>query len=77
MSNPTNQTVLIGPAASDEMCNFYLMFSVPTENGLPKKRACWSPGPPVFKWAGKWDPLLGEFGGGLTNIPNEEASKMP
>lgn len=49
MQNPGQQTVEIGPTSEDEMCNFYIMYSVSGEEDI-KDPVCTSPGPPNWKW---------------------------
>ncbi len=68
MVNFLGDPVSVGPASDDEMCNFYLMFWV--EGGrLPKRRLCWSSGPPLYSLAGGRDGDQGGFGAGLSNVP--------
>lgn len=69
MVNYRNSAVSVGSTNTDEMCNFYLMYWVEGQEILSQK-SCWSLGPPVYSWGG-W--LLG---GGLSNIPDEEASTL-
>jgi len=59
----------IGATAEDEMCNFYMMYWVQGQEKLKKER-CVSVGPPVYSWD-RWI-----VGGGLSNIPDEEASSL-
>ena len=59
----------VGATADDEMCNFYMMYWVDGEEKLYNER-CGSLGPPVYSW-GRWI-----VGGGLSNIPDEEASSL-
>ena len=59
----------VGATAEDEMCNFYMMYWVDGQEKLNNER-CLSLGPPVYSW-GRWI-----IGGGLTNIPDEEASSL-
>ena len=58
----------VGPTASHEMCNFYLMYWVEGRRKLNQER-CYSVGPPVYSW----DRLII---GGLSNIPDVEASRL-
>ena len=69
MVNHRNHAVWVGSTREDEMCNFYLMYWVDGKDILSKKN-CNSLGPPIYSWGG-W--LLG---GGLSNIPDEEASSL-
>lgn len=67
--NDHDWTVLIGPTNDDEMCNFYIMYWV--DGGKPiSPSTCFTPGPPLWSWGG-W-----EFGAGLDNIPEIEASTL-
>jgi len=59
----------VGATAEDEMCNFYMMYWVDGQEKLSSER-CVSMGPPVYAWD-RWI-----IGGGLTNIPDEEASSL-
>ena len=59
----------VGATAEDEMCNFYMMYWVEGEEKLGNER-CNSVGPPVYTWD-RW-----LVGGGLSNIPDEEASSL-
>jgi len=59
----------VGATADDEMCNFYIMYWVKGQEKLNKER-CVSVGPPVYAWD-RWI-----VGGGLSNIPDEEASSL-
>lgn len=59
----------VGSTAEDEMCNFYMMYWVEGNQVLSSQR-CTTTGPPVYSWGG-WI-----IGGGLTNIPEEEASSL-
>eukprot|EP00095_Tigriopus_kingsejongensis_P006399 maker-scaffold1351_size46012-snap-gene-0.14 protein:Tk06399 transcript:maker-scaffold1351_size46012-snap-gene-0.14-mRNA-1 annotation:"peptidylglycine alpha-hydroxylating monooxygenase" len=70
MVNHRNEAVWVGSTRLDEMCNFYLMYWVHGKDIL-KKNSCSSIGPPIYSWNG-W--LLG---GGLSNIPDDEASALP
>jgi len=58
----------VGATAEDEMCNFYMMYWV--EGDILNGEWCTSLGPPVYTW----DRFL--VGGGLTNIPDEQASSL-
>ena len=60
----------VGATARDEMCNFYLMYWVDGRQKLENER-CFSIGPPVYAWD-RW-----LVGGGLRNVPQEEASSLP
>jgi len=59
----------VGATAEDEMCNFYMMYWVQGDKKLSGER-CNSVGPPVYTWD-RW-----LVGGGLSNIPDEEASSL-
>jgi len=67
MVNNGDSAVSVGNTRQDEMCNFYMMFWVDGTE-LPEQRTCSSLGPPFYSWGG-W-----LFGGGLTKIPETEAS---
>ena len=67
--NYLDETVSVGPAKDDEMCNFYLMYWVEGNNVMSQK-SCFSLGPPIYSWDG-WI-----LGGGLNNIPDDEASTL-
>merc|ERR1711992_20814 len=69
MVNDRDHAVTVGTTNDDEMCNFYLMYWVEGSEVMSQK-TCFSLGPPVYSWGG-W--LLG---GGLSNIPDEEASTL-
>lgn len=69
MKNTKDHAVSVGSTNEDEMCNFYLMYWVEGTEILSQK-SCFSFGPPIYSWAG-WI-----LGGGLTNIPDEEASTL-
>ncbi len=71
MNNWKDQAVWVGATREDEMCNFYLMYWVNGKDILKQKR-CGSMGPPLYSW-GNW---IWPFGAGLSNIPDEEASKL-
>ena len=63
------------PAAKCLFCGEYLMVNKclvePTEsNNVMSQKSCFSLGPPVYSWDG-WI-----LGGGLSNIPDEEASSL-
>ena len=63
----------IGSTKEDEMCNFYVMYYVSNagEDQQPvSPNTCFTQGPPMWSWGG-W-----EFGAGLKNIPDEEASTL-
>jgi len=60
----------VGATAEDEMCNFYLMYWVDGQEKLKNER-CVSVGPPVYSWGRIWP-----IGGGLSNIPDNEASSL-
>ena len=59
----------VGATAEDEMCNFYMMYWVDGSEKLTNER-CQSVGPPVYAWD-RWI-----VGGGLRNVPDEEASSL-
>ena len=61
--------VSVGNTNNDEMCNFYLMYWVEGTEIMSQK-SCFSLGPPVYSWGG-WI-----LGGGLSNIPDSEASTL-
>ena len=69
MENDKDYEVRVGATREDEMCNFYLMYWMDGEK-IMKPRRCNSAGPPTYYWD-RW--LLG---GGLTNIPDKEASEL-
>jgi len=69
MVNYRDRAVSVGTTNDDEMCNFYLMYWVEGNNVMSQK-SCFSLGPPVYSWDG-WI-----LGGGLSNIPDEEASSL-
>lgn len=69
MVNNGDSAVSVGNTRNDEMCNFYLMFWVDGTD-LPDQRTCSSLGPPFYSWGG-W-----LFGGGLTKIPDIDASSF-
>ena len=69
MVNHRDHAVWVGSTRDDEMCNFYLMYWVDGHNILTQK-SCTSVGPPIYSWGG-WI-----LGGGLSNIPDEEASSI-
>jgi len=69
MENFKSSAVSVGATNEDEMCNFYLMYYVDGSQIMDQK-TCFSMGPPIYSWGG-W--LLG---GGLSNIPDEEASTL-
>ena len=58
--NYLDETVSVGPAKDDEMCNFYLMYWVEGNNVMSQK-SCFSLGPTIYSWDG-WI-----LGGGLNN----------
>ncbi len=66
MNNFRSEGVSVGPAADDEMCNFYLMYWVRGDR-LPRRQFCWSAGPPLYTLADG----VG-FGAGLVNVPEQE-----
>lgn len=69
MVNYRDHAVSVGSTNQDEMCNFYLMYWVEGTEVLSQK-SCFSVGPPLYSWGG-WI-----LGGGLSNIPDEEASSL-
>jgi peptidylglycine monooxygenase len=69
MVNDGDSAVSVGSTRKDEMCNYYLMFWVDGTT-LPEQKTCSSLGPPFYSWGG-W-----LFGGGLTKIPDIEASTI-
>ena len=68
--NYKDHAVWVGATREDEMCNFYMMYWVEAGEKPLSKKACSSVGPPVYSWGG-WI-----LGGGLTNIPDEQASSL-
>ena len=69
MVNNGDYAVSVGSTRQDEMCNFYMMFWVDGTE-LPDQMTCSSMGPPFYSWGG-W-----LFGGGLTKIPEVQASSF-
>lgn len=69
IKNTKDHAVYVGTTREDEMCNFYLMYWVEGKR-IMSNNLCSTMGPPVYSWGG-W--LLG---GGLTNIPDREASEI-
>ena len=69
MVNHRPYATWIGSTRKDEMCNFYLMYWVHGKETLKSNR-CVSVGPPVYTWGGWF------LGGGLSNIPDKEASSL-
>ena len=69
MVNFRDHAVSVGSTNEDEMCNFYMMYWVEGTE-IMEQKSCFSLGPPVYSWGG-W--LLG---GGLSNIPDAEASTL-
>jgi len=67
MDNFNEHAVWMGSTRKDEMCNFYLMYWVDGPEVM-SQTTCRSVGPPIYSWDG-W-----LFGGGLSNIPDKEAS---
>ena len=59
---------MVGPTGEDEMCNFYMMYWVEGWRKLWQER-CYTVGPPIYSW----DRLII---GGLSNIPDKEASQL-
>eukprot|EP00096_Caligus_rogercresseyi_P010269 TRINITY_DN3684_c0_g1_i1.p1 TRINITY_DN3684_c0_g1~~TRINITY_DN3684_c0_g1_i1.p1 ORF type:complete len:342 (+),score=77.47 TRINITY_DN3684_c0_g1_i1:37-1062(+) len=70
MVNDRDWEVHVGATNEDEMCNFYIMYWVEGNGGPVRPNTCFSPGPPHWSWRG-W-----EFGPGLKNIPDAEASQI-
>lgn len=70
MVNNRDRITYIGATKEDEMCNFYMMYWVKGKAPM-EKGSCFSAGPPMWSWSGK-----GMFGGGLKNIPDNEASML-
>jgi len=68
MVNTRDRVTYIGTTQEDEMCNYYLMYWVQGKKPM-EKTSCFTRGPPTWSWGG-W------FGGGLTNIPEQEASTL-
>jgi len=64
-----NRITWVGATAQDEMCNFYMMYWVQGREKLSNER-CFTLGPPVYAWD-RWI-----VGGGLSNIPDKEASSL-
>ncbi len=69
MENEKDHAVWVGSTREDEMCNFYLMYWMDGPKNL-KQKQCNSVGPPIYYWD-RW-----LIGGGLTNVPDEEASEL-
>jgi len=69
MVSHRNRITWVGATAQDEMCNFYMMYWVDGHKKLETER-CFSLGPPVYAWD-RW-----LVGGGLSNIPDNEASSL-
>lgn len=69
MDNFKDHAVWMGTTREDEMCNFYMMYWVDGTETMSES-ICRSNGPPLYSWDG-W-----LFGGGLTNIPDTEASSI-
>jgi len=69
MVSHRNRITWVGATAKDEMCNFYMMYWVEGQQKMKKER-CFTLGPPVYAWD-RWI-----VGGGLTNIPDKEASSL-
>ena len=70
MYNYQDSAVYMGSTREDEMCNFYLMYWVDGDDDGLSSKSCSTLGPPLYYWErSKW--LLG---GGLYNIPEQEAS---
>jgi len=74
MDNWRDSAVYMGSTRQDEMCNFYLMYWADAGDGpVETSQECRSLGPPIYYWSrSKW--LLG---GGLSNVPDQEASYVP
>jgi len=68
MVNNRDRTTYIGTTNEDEMCNFYIMYWVMGKKPMDQN-TCFTRGPPTWSWGG-W------FGGGLKNIPDQEASTL-
>jgi len=68
MVNHRDRVTYIGMTNEDEMCNFYIMYWVEGKKSMEQKQ-CFTRGPPTWSWGG-W------FGGGLSNIPDQEASTL-
>jgi len=68
MVNDRDRTTYIGTTKDDEMCNFYIMYWVRGKKPM-EQNTCFTRGPPTWSWGG-W------FGGGLKNIPDQEASTL-
>ena len=68
MVSDRDRVTWVGPTAAHEMCNFYMMYWV--EGGAKlENEHCYTVGPPVYSW----DQILI---GGLSNIPDKEASTL-
>ena len=70
MYNYQDEAVYMGNTREHEMCNFYLMYWVEGDDNSLSSKSCVTLGPPIYSWGG-WI-----LGGGLTNIPDEEASRV-
>jgi len=68
MVNNRDRITYIGTTVEDEMCNFYMMYWVKGKEVMTLN-SCFTRGPPTWSWGG-W------FGGGLSNIPDVEASTL-
>lgn len=68
MKNEGQKTVRIGATSDDEMCNFYMMYSVSGDKDI-QDPVCVSPGPPSWNWR--------DFSGiRFSDVP-QEASEDP
>ncbi len=78
MHNYHDHGVSVGPAADDEMCNLYIMYWTSGDR-LPKRKFCWSAGPPRYTLAGGGPGHTGawQFGAGLVNVPPVEGAEGP
>jgi len=56
MNNYKSETVGVGRASNNEMCNFYMMYYVDGDRILNRK-ACFTPGSPTYYWTN--DKLIG------------------
>ena len=66
-----DRITVVGATAEDEMCNFYMMYWVEGKEKLKNER-CQSLGPPLYAW----DRSRLLLGGGLSNVPDTEASSL-
>jgi len=63
INNNEKRIIKIGPTGEDEMCNFYLMYWTETGGQTLKENACFSAGPPNYRWSS---------GAGLNHLPKKK-----